>query len=256
MFITRSTCQREPATEPRARALAEAAIVLVGHGTTSDAAQMGGLAGHAAALIGRQGVAEVHLAMLHGPGPRPDEVLLRITRRPIIIVPVMMCDGIAAGRAVIAAFGAGHGDVRFCPPVGIHARLTSLIAQRAGRAADRMQRRLADAALLLIAHGSLRNPASADAACHQAAALRDTRMFANVAVAFLAQPPHLSMALRRLNGPIIAVGLFVATGHHGMSDVNGALADASRSDVTYLGPIGADPGMASVIASMIGDAAR
>jgi sirohydrochlorin cobaltochelatase len=225
----------------------------VGHGTADEAAGSG-LARHAAALTRSEGFAEVHVAMLHGPGARPGEVLGRIAHRPVFVVPVMMCDGMAAGRAVAAAFGTGDGnEVRVCPPVGMHPRLTALIADRAAGAARGMRVPPAETALLLIAHGSLRHPASEDAACRQAAALRGTGMFAEVAVAFLEQPPPAPVVLRRLNRPVVAVGLFAVAGHHATNDVSAAIAEAGRSDVAYLGPIGADPEIASVIASIIAD---
>jgi sirohydrochlorin cobaltochelatase len=250
MSTTRSACRREPVTEPSARA---GAIILVGHGTANEAAQSG-LARHAATLIGSEGFAEVHVAMLHGPGPRPGEVLGRMARRPVFVVPVMMCDGMAAERAVAAAFGTEDSEVHFCPPVGMHPRLTALIADRAACTAEGLRVRPAETALLLIAHGSLRHPASEDAACRQAAALQGTGVFAEVAVAFLEQPPRVPIVLRRLNRPVVAVGLFAVAGHHAMSDVTAAIAAAGRHDVAYLGPIGADPDIASVIASMIADA--
>jgi sirohydrochlorin ferrochelatase len=250
MFLTRSTCRPEPATEPSNR-LVDAAVVLVGHGATDGEVQRAGLVGHAAALVRNEGLAEAHVAMLLGPGPRPSEVLGQITRRPAFVVPVMMCDGVATGRAV-AACGA-VADVRVYPPVGLHPRLTALIAERAAAAARRMRVQPAAAALLLIAHGSLRHPASADAAYRQAAALRTRRLFADVAVAFLAQPPHPAAALCRLPGPVVAVGLFVAPGHHATNDVPAAIAASGRVDVAYLGAIGADAAMASIIASMIAD---
>ena len=216
---------------------------------------MGGLVGHAAALVRNEGVAEAHVAMLLGAAPRPAEVLGRVTRRPVFVVPVMMCDGLATGRAVAAACGHGAGgDVRFCPPVGMHPRLTALIAERAVAASRRLGVRPADIELLLIAHGSLRNPASEEAGCRQAAALRAMELFADVAVAFLDQPPHPTAVLRSLHRPVVAVGLFAAAGRHAMSDVAAAIAAAGRRDVAYLGAIGADEAMASVIASMIADA--
>jgi sirohydrochlorin ferrochelatase len=136
----------------------------------------------------------------------------------------------------------------------MHPRLTALIAERAASAAGELGVRPAEAALVLIAHGSLRHPASEDAACRQAAALCGTRMFADVAVAFLEQPPPPAVVLRRLNRPAVAVGLFAVAGHHAMVDVTAAITAAGRHDVAYTGPIGADPGMVSVIASIIADA--
>ena len=79
-------------------------------------------------------------------------------------------------------------------------------------------------------------------------------MFAEVAVAFLEQPPPPAIVVRRLNRPVVAVGLFAVAGHHAMSDVAAAIAEAGRTDVAYLGPIGTDAGIASVIASIIADA--
>ncbi len=253
MSIIRSTCLRERVTEPSKPALTDAAVILVGHGTTTEAAQSG-LARHRAALIESEGFADVHVAMLHGPGARPGEVLARVARRPVFIVPVMMCDGVAMGCVVAAVPGAGDGnDVRVCPPIGTHPHLTALIAERAIGAATGLGVPPAAAALLLIAHGSRRHPGSEQAARRQATALRGMGMLADVAVAFLEQPPATALVLRRLNRPVVAIGLFAVAGHHAMSDVSAAIAAAGRSDVAYLGPIGTDAGIASVIASIVAD---
>ncbi len=218
---------------------------------------MAGLDRHAARLVASEGFAEVHVAMLHGPGLRPGEVLSRVRRRPIFVVPVMMCDGGTMSRDMRAAFQSYDPDsLHFCPPVGIQPRLARLIADRVVAAARRMHVRPADAALLLIAHGSLNSEASADAGRGQADALREMRLFAEVAVAFLDQPPHPATVLGRLTGPVVIVGLFAGAGRHATEDVAAAITAAGRHDVVDLGPIGADQAVASVIASMVRKIAR
>lgn len=107
------------------------------------------------------------------------------------------------------------------------------------------------AALLLIAHGSLRNPGSAQATGLQVHRLAEMLMFGQVTSAYLEQPPRIDDTLRRITSPVIAVGLFAAAGRHATHDVASALCASGRTDVTYLGPIGTDPGIAALVASLV-----
>lgn len=252
MFLIRSAVRPAPVSEAPGWAPADAAVILVGHGSPHTAQPALDLKRLAQALREREGFAAVEVAMLNGSGERPVEVADRLAADRALVVPVMMCDGQTVRREIPKAFGAAwRPRLHFCPPVGTHSGLAALIARRASEAAHRIGVAAGEAALLLIAHGSLRNPGSEQATVLQARRLAAMRVFREVTSAYLEQPPRIDDTVRRIAPPVIAVGLFAAAGRHATHDVEGALAAAGRPDVTYLGPIGTDPGIAALIASLV-----
>lgn len=253
MCTTRSAFRPAPAIEaPREAPAADATVILVGHGSPRTAQPTLDLKRLAQVLREREGFAAVDVAMLNGIGERPAEVLARVAADRAIIVPVMMCDGQTVQRDIPKAFaGADPQRLTLCPPVGTHPRLAALIVRRASEAALSIGIAASDAALLLIAHGSQRNPGSEQATQLQLCRLGEMRVFREVAAAYLEQPPRIEATLRRLKTPVIAVGLFAAAGRHATVDVEEALAATGRTDVAYLGPIGTDPGIAALVASLV-----
>lgn len=229
-----------------------AAVILVGHGSPRVSRPAADLNRIARALRQREGFAAVEVAMLNGSGGRPAEVFARVAAGRAVVVPIMMCDGQTVRRDIPHAFAdTDPGRLTFCPPVGTHPGLAALITKRASEAAHRMGTLPENAVLLLIAHGSTRNAASEQATLLQARRLVETQVFRAVAAAYLEQPPSIADTLEQLRGPVIAVGLFAAAGRHATHDVDEALAAAGRADVTYLGPIGTDPGIAALVASLV-----
>lgn len=253
MSSTRSAFRPAPVTEAPGWPPADWPVILVGHGsphTVQPALDLGRLA----QALGRldQGFATVEVAMLNGSGERPADVVARLAADRAFVVPVMMCDGQTVRREIPKAFApAGRPRLHFCPPVGTHPGLAALIATRASEAAQRIGAAAKDAALMLIAHGSLRNPGSEQATTLQARRLARQALFRQVVTAYIEQPPRIADTVRRIEPPVIAVGLFAAAGRHATRDVESALAAAGRADVIYLGPIGSDPGIAALIASLV-----
>lgn len=253
MCTTRSAFRPAPVTNAPGEAVAtDAAVILVGHGSPRTAQPTLDLKRLAQALREHEGFAAVEVAMLNGGGARPAEVANRLEADRALVVPVMMCDGQTVRRDIPKAFAdAERHRLTFCQPVGTHPGLAALIAKRASEAAQRIGALPENAALLLIAHGSQRNPGSEQATQLQAGRLVEMRVFREVAAAYLEQPPRIEATLRRLKTPVIAVGLFAAAGRHATVDVEEALAAAERTDVAYLGPIGTDPGIAALVASLV-----
>jgi sirohydrochlorin cobaltochelatase len=253
MFTTRSAFRPAPVTDAPGEAVAaDAAVILVGHGSPRTAQPTLDLELLAQALREHEGFAAVEVAMLNGGGARPADVANRLEADRALVVPVMMCDGQTVRREIPKAFaGTDPARLTFCPPVGTHPGLAALIAERASEAAQRIGVLPDNAALLLIAHGSRRNPGSEQATQLQARRLSEMRIFRAVTAAYLEQPPWIAAALDSLKPPVIAVGLFAAAGRHATVDVEEALAATGRTDVAYLGPIGTDPGIAALVASLV-----
>ncbi|MFP6706801.1 MAG: hypothetical protein VCE75_12370 [Alphaproteobacteria bacterium] len=104
---------------------------------------------------------------------------------------------------------------------------------------------MADNHVVLIGHGTLRDPASAQAVRMHQRALAELDIFADVEVAFLDQPPRLDHVLAHHQDPLIGIGLFAGEGRHGANKMMEAFAASSGPSV-YCGAIGRDPGLAAL----------
>lgn len=105
--------------------------------------------------------------------------------------------------------------------------------------------------LLLIAHGSTRDPASRAAADRHAARARQARVFQAVRTAYLDQEPYLAEALRAHTRPAIAVGLFAAGDMHAGTDVPRLIAAHGGPPVHCVTAIGEDPAIPDLVLAQV-----
>jgi sirohydrochlorin cobaltochelatase len=201
--------------------------------------------------------AEVRAAVLYG-APGSEQALVGLRAPEVILAPMLMCDGHCARVVLPRAFGLagpvtsrfGH-RFRICPPVGLQPSLTRLILTRAQALAFRQGLLPRNVSLLLIGHGSTRDPASRRATLWHAAGAREVSVFGSVGVAFLDEEPFLAQALSALKGPTVAVGLFAADGLHASADVPRCIARHAFVSVDYLGAIGEDPGVVDLVLEQV-----
>jgi hypothetical protein len=83
---------------------------------------------------------------------------------------------------------------------------------------------------------------------------RAHRLFADVRVSFLDEPPSLEIAVSKISGPVAVVGLFSGEGLHGGHDAMRLMAQLKRKDVIYVGNVGAFPGLEKLIATAVDNA--
>ena len=106
------------------------------------------------------------------------------------------------------------------------------------------------AQLLLVAHGT-RDPAGAtvtEAVAEQVRGLLGVR----VAVCYAdVRQPTPAEALAELQGPVVAVPMFLAAGYHVRVDVPAQLAATGRSDVLLAETFGPDPALVAAAASRL-----
>lgn len=252
MSSTRSPSRPAPATERET--WRRAALVLVAHGAGGGG--NAALKRHVEALGRRRLFAEVTGAALAG-GPDPDEALARLTPPEIYVVPFFMTDGTAVRDILPRRLGLDgpvteRNGQRFVlsEPVGLNARLAELVVRRAQALASEHAIAPGETTLLLVGHGSTRNPASRQTTEAHAARARNEDVFATVAAAFLDEPPTLTETVAALQGPAVAVGLFTEDGLHASQDIPPILA-RRRPAVPYLGAIGPDPEMADLIIDQV-----
>ena len=160
------------------------------------------------------------------------------------VYPLFMSDGYYVSHAIperleIADGGADPRGRRFTimQPTGLSPRLPAIVAGLARTAAKAAGLAPAVARLLIVAHGSTKDPASRLAAEAAAAAIAGTDDFAAVDAAFLDEAPFLADRLAALPGPLIVSGLFIGEGLHGAEDMEAAVAATGRRDLHLAPPL-------------------
>jgi sirohydrochlorin ferrochelatase len=230
------------------------AVLLIGLGSSRRAAAAAALKRHAEALKAMGCFSGVHVAALAG-GDEPGQVLDQANGHTVVVVPMMMCAGWIAQQVLppLEADGGGLRRLLLCDPLGMNPAFGALMQRRAEEHAARSHLPTNEVTLLLIAHGTLRNPSSAATTETHAATIRGTGRFRAVATGYLDQPPRIAEALAPLAPPILAVGCFAAPGHHATHDVATGLATRPGDGVTYLGPIGEDDAVPLLVRRIVED---
>ena len=143
------------------------------------------------------------------------------------------------------------GAVTFLPPFGLDPQLPALCAKRASSTLTQSGQDPAEAVLVLAAHGSQSNPASAEATRSVARRITDMKIFRDVRVGFVEEVPSISEAARGIGAaPAVCLPLFATSGGHVEDDIPEALAAAAfRGHV--LPPIGEDGDIPALIAAAL-----
>ncbi|MEX0807885.1 MAG: CbiX/SirB N-terminal domain-containing protein [Dongiaceae bacterium] len=230
----------------------DVALVLCSHGIAGGP---GAAADHAQRLRAA-GFAEVAAACLDG-SPALAETVDATEAARIVLVPFLM----AAGRAFQVvlperlAMARRRDDVRVAAPVGTHADIAVLAAALAGEALARRGWRADDALLLLVAHGTTRDPKSGEAARDHARAIAAAGCFAAVEAGFLDEPPAIADLLAgRRTAHAVGIGLFADAGPHGAGDA--AAPFAADPAAVYAGPLGPDPRLTAIVKAQAIEALR
>ena len=137
------------------------------------------------------------------------------------------------------------------PPLGLDPNLPDLVRDQAARAACGHGFAPEACTIVLLAHGSKRNPASRQATEQVAGAIEEGAAFRKVAVAFLEEPPSLDEAAASIVGPAVVVGLFSGEGLHGAKDAPKLVARLGRSEIVFAGIMGSGPGIEDLVARAV-----
>lgn len=252
MSITRSPSPPEPPTkagiEDAGAAHADSLLIVVGHGT-GTAAGDASLHALVADLAENGAFAGVKAAVLHG-DPSLAAAVHDGKAGPIRLLPFLMSGGVTFRKRL----GEAMAEISWpetpllYPPLGFNPDLAELVVRRAKAAAKANSWPVAESHLLLIGHGSLRDPESAQATRSQQQRIAAQGLFASVEAAFLDQPPRLTDVLASHPGPLLGVGLFAGEGQHGARDMALAFAQAA-CPARYCGAIGGDSGLAALALS-------
>ena len=232
---------------------ADAALVLLGHGTTLNARSEAPVFQHAAELRQRGCFAEVREAFWKQE-PRLAEVVSSLGEARVFIAPLFISEGYFCERLIPQALGFrgsdGEGFCRvrrqrgqtffYCKPVGTHESMTGVLLARAREVLARFPSApgpaLGETTLFVAGHGTLRDPNSRRAVERQAHLIRAMDLYADVRGVFLEEEPRIRgcwalAATRRL----IVVPFFISDGLHVQEDIPVLLGEAEDAVQRRLG---------------------
>jgi sirohydrochlorin cobaltochelatase len=207
-------------------ALADAALVLVGHGSTrypDAAAPILALAEQ----IRRRGVVAEVAAVFMKQEPALAAAERLVSAATVYVVPVFAGQGYYTDELIPRGMGLAGPVTRrdgrtfiYTAAAGTHARIPALLARRAEAVAASAGMEPAKTALLLIAHGSSRPGGAGETPRAIAAQVSRMGRFAEVALTFLEQEPKAADWRRAvLAADVVALPLLVAQGMHASRDI-------------------------------------
>lgn len=206
----------------------DAALLIVGHGSTVNPASSTPTLMHAATIRSRGIFAEVACCFWkEEPGLRDALFFFRDPAiHEVYVVPNFISEGYFT-RTVIprelelsgAETERPNGQVwKYCEPVGSHESMTEHLLARARETGSGIVEN--EATLLIVAHGTSLNDNSAVAAKEQAEKIRALGRYAAVLNVYLEEPPLVSDWANLTKTPnVVVVPFFISDGLHSYEDI-------------------------------------
>lgn len=267
----------------------DAALIVLGHGSTKNEQSSASVYQHAKELRGRNLFAEVHEAFWKQE-PQIKNVLALISTPRVFIVPLFISEGYFSSDIIPRELGFAHGQstletrqstLIYCSPVGTHDRMISVLITRATEIVARFPfpraPRPAETTLFIVGHGTDQNENSRNAIERQVALVRATNEYAAVHPAFLEEEPRIEKCYELAKTRnIIVVPFFISDGMHTQEDIPVLLGEPKRlveerlasgqpawrnpterhdKLVWYADPVGTEPRIADVILERVRESA-
>lgn len=214
----------------------DAALVVLGHGTTLN---------DESALPVRQHVAELQQRSIFGDvraafwkqEPHVKGVLEQLNASRIFIVPLFISEGYFASEVIPRELGFPETESAparlvmrreqrwlYCQPVGTHRAMTQIILNRAREVTTRFPfpraPRPADTTLYIAGHGTERSTRSRQAVERQADLIRAMGLYAEVEAVFMDDAPQIRGCQARAKGRfVVMVPFFISDGLHVVEDI-------------------------------------
>lgn len=256
-----------------------AALVIVGHGSTVNPDSSTPTHQHAEVIRRSGEFAEVHCAFWKEE-PSMREVFYAVRSEEVYIVPNFISEGYFTRQVLPRELNLdgpvterGSRTFYYCDPVGIHPSMTRLLLHRADEAAPQVPRR--QTTLIIVGHGTSLNENSRKAIEAQVALIREGgHGFAEVLDAYMEEAPFVAKWDELAASPhVVVVPFFIADGLHSYQDIPVLLgieseptAAASQNDVFrhnphelrgkqlyYSSAVGTDALMSNVILDQVRD---
>lgn len=227
------------------REYSDAALVLVGHGSTLNAESAAPTYQHADALRARGMFSQV-IECFWKIEPSICGVLRGVFARRVFIVPLFISEGYFTEEVIPRELGLSNGTpgfarvqqrgeqiIHYCGPVGSHPSMTDVILERARAITAAFPfpaiPRTADTALFIAGHGTGNNENSRKAIEVQVERISRTGLYAEVHPIFMEEDPRVgdcyTMAAVK---NIVIVPFFISDGLHSYEDIPVLLGEPER----------------------------
>jgi sirohydrochlorin cobaltochelatase len=211
---------------------ADAALVVLGHGTEQNADSAAPVYQHAAELRRRKIFAEVREAFWKQE-PSIQSVLAELSAARVFIVPLFISEGYFASEVIPRELGFLPGQSTlnsqlstwiYCQPVGSHDSMTGVILSRAREIVDKFPfpraPRPAEITLFIAGHGTEKNENSRQPVDRQVELIRLLNLYGGVHAIFLEESPRLHECYRlALTKNLVVVPFFISDGLHTQEDI-------------------------------------
>lgn len=213
------------------QSLSDAALVVLGHGTTQNDASALPVLQHAGELRRRGIFAEVRAAFWKQE-PQVKQVLAEIKAPRVFIVPLFISEGYFSHEVIPRALGLDANfslqtpDFRlsYCRPVGTHDCMTEVILARAREVVAKhpfpRAPKPSDLTLFIAGHGTGRNDNSRKAIERQVELIRAQQLYAAVHAVFMEETPGIPECYAlTLTRNLVVVPFFISDGLHTVEDI-------------------------------------
>jgi sirohydrochlorin cobaltochelatase len=216
-----------------------AALLIVGHGSTVNPSSSAPTLMHAATIRSRGIFAEVACCFWkEEPSLRDALFFFRDPSiREVYVVPNFISEGYFTRTVIPRELELSgpetvrpNGQVwKYCEPVGNHETMTAHLLERAREIAPAVPEK--KTTLLIVAHGTSLNDNSAVAAKEQAEKIRERDRYAKVLNVYMEEAPLVSDWLSLTTTPnVVAVPFFVSDGLHSYEDIPALLGIPAGSE--------------------------
>lgn len=267
----------------------DAALVILGHGSTKNAESAAPVYQHAAELRRRRIFAEVREAFWKQE-PQVKQVLSGISAPRVFVVPLFISKGYFSDDVIPRELGfAEHATIKirestvyYCDPIGTHPSMTNVLLARASEVVERFPFPRAPKAreitLFVAGHGTERSETSRESIERQVEVIRAMNLYAAVHAIYLEETPRINACYELAETRnIVVVPFFLSDGMHTQEDIPVLLGEPERivkerlaagqstwrnptekngKLVWYSNAVGTDPHVAEVILERVQEAAK
>jgi len=208
----------------------DAALLLLGHGSTLNADSSAPTYQHAEEIRRRGVFAEVHVAFWKEE-PHFRHALRQTRRRQVYVVPNFISSGYFTEQIIPRELGLtgpvtrlGDQDIFYCQPVGLNPEMAEALLRRAGEVVDASHEKIPNpaktACLFICGHGTSLNDNSAKIIHEQAEAIRARGLYADCRAVLMEQRPFVKDWRALTDCPdVIVVPFFISDGLHSFENI-------------------------------------
>jgi sirohydrochlorin cobaltochelatase len=220
----------------------DAALVILGHGTTLNDQSAAPILQHVSELRRRKIFAEVRAAFWKQE-PHIKKVLAELAAPRVFIVPFFISEGYFSTEIIPQELGftfpdnlklkTQNSELFYCHPIGSHNLMTTVILARAKEVVEKFPfpraPKPADTTLLIAGHGTGRHVNSRRTVERQVDLIRALKVYAAVDAVFMEEAPFIKgCAALAKTRHIVVVPFFISDGLHAVEDIPVLLGEPER----------------------------